>query len=186
MNQIELINKIKDIAIQMNTCNSVFDGSVYDNWNTGEIKYGSINIGIESITCNEQLCTYNIILYYGDRLLQDKSNSNAIITDGLNTLQSIVNVLNNMSDIDINEPIVYTPFEQTFSDFLAGVYCRVNILTPSEIGLCNMDNFEYTDEKDKIIEQLMEKIAEYREKDSQLTILLSQILYKLNGGSSNG
>jgi hypothetical protein len=186
MNGIELIKTIKDIAIQLNPCNSTFDGSVYDNWNNGEIKYGSINVDIERVTLGGQLCTYSVILYYGDRLLQDKSNSNEIITDGVNSLQSVVNVLSNIDYIQVSDSIEYIPFEQQFADYLAGVYCRLDISTPSEIGLCNMDNFEYTDEKDKIIEQLMEKIDEYREKDSQLTILLSQILYKLNGGSSNG
>lgn len=181
MNTIELINRIKNIALSQGTCYSVYDGEVYDNWNSGEIKYGSVNIAFERISYDSNLCNYSMILYYGDRLLQDKSNFNQIVTDGINTLQSVINILNKEVNIDISDSVEYTPFEQKFSDYLAGVYCQFTLTTDSSIGMCEMDNYEYIDDKDKLIAKLEEKIERYRIEDAELAGLLNTILYKLNG-----
>ena len=94
MNVNELIHKICEIALSQDTIKSVYNGDVYDNWNSAEVNYGSLNIGLQNITYNEQLCTYSFIFYYGDRLLQDKKNINAIFTDGVNSIQAVVNLLN--------------------------------------------------------------------------------------------
>lgn len=142
MNNIELLNRIKEVSLSQQTCNSTFDGNVYENWNNGEVKYGSVNADIERISYNSNLCTYSVVLYYGDRLLQDKSNFNQIVTDGINTLQSVINILNKDDYIDIPDAIEYTPFEQKFCDYLAGVYCQVDITTDSSIGICSLNDFE--------------------------------------------
>lgn len=140
MNVNQITDKIKEIAISLETVNSVFDGDVYDNWNSSEIKYGSFNVGLQNVSNDGNLCTYTFVFYYGDRLTQDKSNSNSIYSDGVNTIQSVINVLNYMQ-FDISEQINYTPFEQKFIDYLAGVYATVNIVTSSSLGFCNMDDY---------------------------------------------
>ena len=140
MNVNEITNKIKEIAISLETVNSVFDGDVYDNWNSSEIKYGSFNVGLQNVSNDGNLCTYTFVFYYGDRLTQDKSNVNSIYSDGVNTIQSVINVLNYMQ-FDISEQINYTPFEQKFMDYIAGVYATVNIVTSSSLGFCNMDDY---------------------------------------------
>ena len=94
MNTIEIINKIKEVALSQATVSSVYDGDVYTNWNSAEVKFASVNVGIQEISNDNNLTTYSVVLYYGDRLLQDKKNVNSIYTDGVNTLQSIVNILN--------------------------------------------------------------------------------------------
>ena len=140
MNVNQITDKIKEIAISLETVNSVFDGDVYDNWNSSKIKYGSFNVGLQNVSNDGNLCTYTFVFYYGDRLTQDKSNSNSIYSDGVNTIQSVINVLNYMQ-FDISEQINYTPFEQKFMDYLAGVYATVNIVTSSSLGFCNMDDY---------------------------------------------
>lgn len=142
MNAVELINKIKSIALTQKPCKSFFSGDVYDNWNSAEVAFGSIDVGISNITNLDNRSTYTLIIYYGDRLLQDKSNSNELITDGVNTIQSVLNILNTIDFINVQEPVIYTPFEQQFMDYLAGVYCQVDIVTDSAIGECAVD--EYT------------------------------------------
>lgn len=142
MNVNEIINIIKDIANEQKGVQSSFDGDVYENWNSTEIKYGSVNIGFQSLTYNGNLCTYSIVLYYGDRLQQDKANVNSIYSDGIRILQSIINELNNTEGVDIDEQIIYTPFEQKFADYLAGVYATVDISCESELGLCAIDDFD--------------------------------------------
>ena len=141
MNIIELTNIIKDYAISLRACNSVTEGDVHFNLNSNEIQYGNVNIYVESVTNEEYQSVYTVILYYTDRLLQDKSNSSRIYTDGFYTLQSIINYLNKQDYIDIDEEVNYTPFEEQFADYLAGLYTQVDIRTINNIGICNMDNY---------------------------------------------
>ena len=181
MNTVEIINKIKEVALSQATVSSAYDGDVYENWNSAESKYASVNIGIQEISHEGNMTTYTIVLYYGDRLLQDKSNVNSIFTDGVNTLQSIVNILNTLEMVDVQEPITYTPFEQKFMDYLAGVYCQVNITTDSSLGYCSLDNYVYISDKDKLIEELIEEINKYKTEDAELALLLQEILHKIGG-----
>ena len=53
MNVNELIHKICEIALSQDTIKSVYNGDVYDNWNSAEVNYGSLNIGLQKITYNE-------------------------------------------------------------------------------------------------------------------------------------
>ena len=136
MNYIELLKEINKAAKHIKLVNSVFDGDVYTNWNTETVSYGSVNIGLEDMTKSENTITYNLILYYGDRLLKDKSNMNSIWVDGFNVLQSIINGL--PDEISYKTPITYIPFEQKFADYLAGVYVRVGIEVDYDLGSCEM------------------------------------------------
>lgn len=144
MNLVELITLLKEKFNNIALVHSVFDGVVYDNWNSTEIKYGSVNIGVRNITYNQQSITYDLVIYYGDRLLQNTSNMNQIFTDGVNVIQSVINDLDDYH-IDITEEVVYTPFDQKFADYLAGVYATIQITTESTIGVCN--NLMYEDDE---------------------------------------
>lgn len=179
MNAIELINKIKEIALSQNTVNSVYDGDVYNNWNTNEVKYGSVNIGLESVEYANQISYYNLILYYGDRLLQSDFNANNLYVDGINTLQSILNILNTLDFIDVSDVTYYT-FNQKFCDYLGGVYCRVRIMTDSPIGDCSLDDFIYIDDRDKLIKDLLDQLNKWKSKDEELSRILQEVLHKLN------
>ena len=181
MNVNEITDKIKEIAASLEPVNSDFEGDVYENWNSAEVNYGSLNIGLQNITYNEQLCTYSFIFYYGDRLLQDKKNINSIFTDGVESIQAVVNLFNQEDKIDIEGQVLYTPFEQQFMDYLAGVYATVEITVPSPIGLCSIDKYEYEDDKDKLIERLIEEINKYKTEDAELALLLKEILHKISG-----
>ena len=83
--------------------------------------------------------------------------------------------------VDIQEPIKFIPFEQQFMDYLAGVYVQVDITTDSTLGYCSLDNYVYIDDKDKLIERLIEEINKYKTEDAELSLLLQEILYKING-----
>lgn len=181
MNVNEIIYKISEFALTQEPVKSVYNGDLYENWNSAETKYGSFNIGLRSVSYNGNMCTYSFILYYGDRLQQDKGNVNNIYTDGVNVIQSVINILNQSGLADISETVEYTPFEQKFMDYLAGVYAQVDITTESTLGYCNMDNYEYEDDKDKLIERLIEEINKYKAEDAELSQLLQEILHKLNG-----
>ena len=107
MSSVELMETIKRIALHQIVIQSAFDGDAYLNWNSSEIRYGSFNVSLRDITYNGNLTTYSLVLYYGDRLLQDGSNANQIYTDGINALQSIINLLNRASNVEIEDDIRY-------------------------------------------------------------------------------
>jgi hypothetical protein len=102
MNVNQLIQLIKNIASVQPGVSSVYDGDVYENWNSAETKYGSFNVGLENATYDTHIITYSVVLYYGDRLLQDNSNSNNLYTYGIRILQSIINSLNQYDGIGVN------------------------------------------------------------------------------------
>ena len=149
MNVKELINIIKEVAKNQPNVESVYDGDVYDNWNAAETKYASVNIGFDSATYEGQSITYSMVLYYGDRLLQNGKNTNELYSDGIRVLQSIINQLSNDYDINVPDLIVYTPFQQQFFDHLAGVYASVELTVDSELGLCGIDDFDDEEVIDK-------------------------------------
>ena len=140
MNIQELITHIKNQASKLQMVKSILDGDVYKNWNTSQLKYGSVNVAVESITRNDNYISYDIVLYYGDRLLQDDSNANAVYADGINVLQTIINSLE--EELEVSSPIQYTPFIQSFADYLGGVYCRLTISSEFTLGTCLMDAYE--------------------------------------------
>ena len=148
MNYNELVILFKTIAVSQPTVKSVYDGDVYDNWNSAEVQYGSINMGLETISYDSNMCTFTVLMYYADRLKQDKSNVNSIYTDGVNTIQSVLNSMNQEDGIDIITNVVYTPFQQTFMDNLAGVYTEVEITTESSLGLCTFADFDEGEDDD--------------------------------------
>ena len=193
MNVNQIIQLVKDIASVQTGVNSVYDGDVYENWNSAETKYGSFNIGLENATYDSQNITYTVVLYYGDRLLQDNSNSNDLYTDGIRVLQSIINKLRTIDGIGVNlgvdEEIEYSFINQgflkddngNFVDIIGGAYTRINIYCPSELGLCYMDEYDWHDERDELIRRLEERIRQLEIDDAILKQILLQIRYKLNG-----
>ena len=48
MNISNLLNTIKEIAREVKTVRSAYDGDVYTIWNTKEVKYASFVVGLRS------------------------------------------------------------------------------------------------------------------------------------------
>ena len=89
--------------------------------------------------------TYNAIIYYGDRLLEDKSNRNAIWSDATQVIQSIIGTVNSVDgEITISYPYNLTLFEQKFADELAGAYAEISIEVEG-VGECGDLLYGYED-----------------------------------------
>lgn len=178
MNVSNLFRIVKDIASKVKTVRSVYDGDVYSIWNTEEVKYASFVVGLNYASKDNNTRIYNLILYYGDRLLQDNSNRNAVVDDAMNTLQTVINKLNEYDEIECNS---YTmrPFEQKFLDYIGGAYVEVDVYVEDELGHCDINDIVTEDED--LIEQLKQAIREYEQKDAQLSGLLKEILHKISG-----
>lgn len=178
MNLQQLLHKIESFAKQQKFVNSVTIGDVYENWN-GEPnkKYGALNIDVPSVTVNENLQVMNIYLYYADRLTNDHSNEYEIKTTAELVLNNIVNYCAEIGDV--NEGWTINFFTQQFTDNLAGGYVQIQFETDRILGDCLID--EYQDEDEELIDRLKEAIRQYEEENAELSLLLKDILFRLEG-----
>ena len=136
MNIVQLNNFIEKIVSCTEVVKSFYTNSVYECWNAEEVKYGSISFCITKTQMRERTMTYDAIIYYGDRLLEDKSNRNAIWSDATQVIQSIIGTVNSVDgEITISYPYNLTLFEQKFADELAGAYAEISIEVEG-IGEC--------------------------------------------------
>lgn len=135
-----LFRLIKNISSKVKTVASSYDGDVYTIWNTGEVKYASFVVALSNSVKRDNLRAYNLLMYYGDRLIQDGSNKNSVWDDAINTLQTIVNKLCTIDGIDTDGDYQFTPFEQKFEDNLAGAYVDLTLLVEDSLGECGIND----------------------------------------------
>lgn len=178
MNISNLLNKIKGIADCVKTVRSSYDGDVYTIWNTSEVKYASFVVAVRSVVSGDNVKTYNLVLYYGDRLMSSGRNKNSIWDDATNTIQSVVNKLSDLVDCEVGEYTIEC-FEQKFEDYLAGAYANLAVEVENELGECEINDIITDDET--LIEKLEEAIRKYEEENYELSIVLKEILYKITG-----
>jgi len=124
-------------AKKIHNLNSFSDNDIYDEWIKPNIRFSALNVYLQNVVRTESTIQYNVMIYYGDRLLQDCSNRNAIFDDGVNIILTMLESL--PDDISYDTPVQFTPFEQQFADQLAGIYCTVNFEVPYEIGKCGLE-----------------------------------------------
>lgn len=133
MNIIQLYDIVGNYAKGLTNVNNYSVGDVYTNWNSKEIKYASVNMAIESIEEFEEYQVYNAIIYYGDRLVEGGNNKYQVQTEAVRLLKDIVKHLRGIDNIDVEQNVTYSLFEQEFADYLAGAYCRVRIEDATEL-----------------------------------------------------
>lgn len=136
MTYSDLTDKMCDVAGRIHNVNSFYAADIYDAWSRHNIQYSSIAAYLMSAERSENLVSYNVMLYYGDRLLKDGSNREAIWDDGI---RIIMTLLDNLPvEVEYTTPVVFNTFEQQFADVLAGVYTQVSIDCPFEQGQCGL------------------------------------------------
>lgn len=133
MNLIQIYEYVGGIAKGMTNVNQYTEGDIYENWNATEIKYATINCAIESVEDYDTYKVYNAVLYYGDRLVENRSNRWQIQTEGVRLLGNIVRYFKDTDGMDVDGVVEYRVFEQKFADWLAGAWCRVRIMVSADI-----------------------------------------------------
>ena len=179
MNFIQILKRLETYSMSLPYVNEVNLGDIYEYLNgKPNVKYAAVNIDITQSTRNDNLTSYNVYLYYVDRLKEDKSNWKEIKTVGEQVLSSIINyAARDLGDIDDGWTITF--FEQQFVDNCAGAYVNFNLEVPNVLGDCLID--EYEDDEEKLIERLKEAIRQYEEDNAELALLLKEILHKISG-----
>lgn len=136
MTLIEVIHKLKDVAMSKHNVNFVGDGDIYELNSTPNIDYGVFFITQGTHSADIDTTSYTLNLFYVDRLTDNKDNALLIQSNGIGALTNIINEFTMTEDVDVEYPLQFQPFTQRFSDECAGVYCTVTLITDSNLGLC--------------------------------------------------
>lgn len=132
MNLNELYDKIKNISLLKVGVNSVYTEDPYSCWNMKDIRYGSLSVYIETGDVSENTITYNVNIYWGDRITETGDNIFQIQSSGVNILNDIVIDLEQCEDIYGVSYTSFNLFKQKFVDFLAGVYTTIRVTVPKD------------------------------------------------------
>lgn len=137
MTLYEVITDILNIAKQQPNINHTGEGDIYSLNSLPNIDYSVFWVTQTNHTQGENTVSFNLILYYIDRLLPDASNRLQIQSQGMLALNNIINIYNQMNtDIQIEYDINYTTFTHRFTDNCAGVFANVTITADAELGIC--------------------------------------------------
>ena len=86
--------------------------------------------------------TYNIMLYYIDRLLRDNENNIDIVNASVGKLQQIINIIKSFDDVlkvDDNYNITNFADTQRLTDNVAGGFVTLSITVQNMQGVCAID-----------------------------------------------
>lgn len=141
MTLYEVVDSFLNIAKNVPNINYVGQGDIYSLNTLPNVEYGVFFVTQTNHQMSENTITYNLTLFYVDRLKADGSNKLQIQSQGISTLGNIINLFSLHNDeVDIEYDIQYTTFLQRFADECSGVFCNVSITTDNNVGLCG---FEY-------------------------------------------
>jgi hypothetical protein len=155
MNIIQLYEHIKQYALTIPIVNSYYNTSVYECWNNPNVKYGSVVFAVKSVREQNSISKYECVIYYGDRLNDNKSNRDAIQSDAVGVINNIINRLNSSNLIEyVTYPVQSVIFEQKFSDELAGAYANITIDLQATGDDCDFNLLDDYYTKEQIDERL--------------------------------
>lgn len=133
----EVITKFLKIAQRQPNIGYASEGDIYTLNTMKNTEYSVFFVTQQQHQQSEDTITYNLILYYVDRLVEDDANMLDIQSNGIILLGNIINTFINENDADISYDITYQPFTHKFSDACAGVYANVKIEVANGLGVCN-------------------------------------------------
>ena len=158
MNIVQLYDYIKQYALTIPIVKSYYNTSVYECWNNQNVKYGSVVFVVKSVREQNSIAKFDCVLYYGDRLNDNKTNRDAIQSDAIGVINNIVSRLNCSDNIEfVTYPVQSTIFEQKFADELAGAYANLTIDLQSTGDCCDynlLDDYYTKEQIDKKLDDL--------------------------------
>lgn len=137
MTLYKIVNDILEVGRKQPNINYVGNGDVYTLNSMSNTEYGVFFVTQSNHSISEDTVSYNLTLYYIDRLLNDGSNTLQVQSQGMLVLNNIINEYNQTADVEIQYDINFTTFTHRFTDECAGVFCNVKIITNNELGICS-------------------------------------------------
>ena len=133
----EVIIKFLNIAKKQPNIGYTGEGDIYTLNSLPNIDYSVFFVTQQQHQQSEDVISYNLILYYVDRLTETGDNTLDIQSNGIIILGNIINTFINENDADISYDITYQTFLHKFADKCAGVYANVKIEVANGISVCN-------------------------------------------------
>lgn len=168
MNLQNTLEYIASVAQNHPLINSSYVGSIYDLNSNTNTKYAVFAIEDIDVTKQSNSLIYNCYLYVVDRVMNDESNTIAVQTMAVNTLQEIINYIEGYSQsLEVSGSYIITPIRQKFSDECAGAYVQLRLVSQNDIGECAFSD-------DKVVEIFQGKtylLDNYFTKSETLTLL---------------
>jgi len=140
MTLIEVIERLKDIALQMPNVRTALEGDVYDLNENPSVVYDVFNITQGQHREGEEYDYYVFNLFYISRLVDDYDNRLQIQSIGKSVLSNIIRVFCEQVDIDFPDDtqLTFNTFTEKFADLCAGAYCNVTFTIPKDL-ICGDD-----------------------------------------------
>ena len=168
MNLQNTLEYIASVAQNHPLINSSYVGSIYDLNSNTNTKYAVFAVEDIDVTKQNNTLLYNCYLYVVDRVMNDESNTIAVQTMAVNTLQEIINYIEGYSQsLEVYGSYIITPIRQKFSDECAGAYVQLRLVSQNDIGECTFSD-------DKVVEIFQGKtylLDNYFTKSETLTLL---------------
>ena len=168
MNLQNTLEYIASVAQNHPMINSSYVGSIYDLNSNTNTKYAVFAVEDIDVTKQNNTLLYNCYLYVVDRVMNDESNTIAVQTMAVNTLQEIINYIEGYSQsLEVYGSYIITPIRQKFSDECAGAYVQLRLVSQNDIGECAFSD-------DKVVEIFQGKtylLDNYFTKSETLTLL---------------
>ncbi len=168
MNLHNILEYIASVAHNHPLINSSYVGSIYDLNSNTNTKYAVFAVEDIDVTKQNNSLIYNCYLYVVDRVMNDESNTIAVQTMAVNTLQEIINYIEGYSQsLEVYGSYIITPIRQKFSDECAGAYVQLRLVSQNDIGECAFSD-------DKVVEIFQGKtylLDNYFTKSETLTLL---------------
>lgn len=136
MTLYDIIHNILEVAKKQPNINHTGEGDIYSLNSLPNIDYGVFFITQSNHIQTDNTVTYNLVLYFIDRLLPDGSNRLQIQSQAMLQIGNIINIFNQNNEVEIDYDINYTTFTHKFQDDCAGVFANVTITADADLGIC--------------------------------------------------
>ena len=131
MTLLELINKIKVVAISQGEVNTIIENDIFILNELADVNYGvfAYTQGEHTTRAASDSITYNFTFFWVGLLTDDRSNMNELQSKAIEVLDRILYTLYyNECEITIGN-YAFTPFNKRFEDECAGCWVDVAITT---------------------------------------------------------
>lgn len=125
----ETYNFIEDIALQVPDVKTIVENDITRLNEMREARYGVFGITQEQHTGSQGWMTYNLNLFFIDRLVNGQDNEVQIQSHAIDVLRAIVMRVG--ETVGFGESVRYTAFTERFQDLCAGAWAVVSIQTPA-------------------------------------------------------
>lgn len=127
----DIIDIIEKVSLKMPNIKTSYEGSVYDLNSKPDIEHTVtvLTQRTHDYDWNNQMWTFNFVLFYVDKLTNDESNRQDIQSNGIIALHNIVRNVCEITGLECSFES-YDTFTESFASLCAGAYVSFDLQCP--------------------------------------------------------